>query len=70
MEVVRFMTDKYINKKWIDTKMKYDPLYLFENKREKFDRWLKKRIGGYEEPIQEPKVQKQTSVPVPKMTPV
>lgn len=40
------MTDKYINKKWIDTKMKHDPLYLFENKREKFDKWLKKRIGA------------------------
>ncbi len=49
-EVVRFMTDKYINKKWIDTKMKHDPLYLFENKREKFDRWLKKRTGGIPEP--------------------
>lgn len=39
------MTDKYINKKWIDTKMKYDPLYLFENKKTKFDKWLRKRIG-------------------------
>jgi hypothetical protein len=51
MEVVRFMTDKYINKKWIDTKMKHDPLYLFENKRDKFEKWLKKKLGGssYEE---------------------
>jgi hypothetical protein len=49
-EVVRYMTDKYINKKWIDTKMKYDPLFLFENKREKFDRWLRKRMGGAPEP--------------------
>jgi hypothetical protein len=39
------MTDKYINKKWIDTKMKHDPLYLYENKREKFDRWLSKKLG-------------------------
>ena len=35
------MTKKYINKEWIDTKMKYDPLYLFENKRAKFDKWLR-----------------------------
>jgi hypothetical protein len=43
------MTEKYINKKWIDTKMKYDPLYLFENKRAKFDKWLRKRMGVVEE---------------------
>ena len=45
------MTDKYINKKWIDTKMKHDPLYLFENKRDKFEKRLKKKLGGssYEE---------------------
>jgi len=49
MEVVRFMTDKYINKKWIDTKMKYDPVYLFENKKSKFDKWLSKRMGGVED---------------------
>jgi hypothetical protein len=39
------MTDKYINKKWIDAKMKHDPLYLFENKRTKFDKWRAKRTG-------------------------
>jgi len=44
------MTEKYINKKWVDTKMKHDPLYLFENKREKFDKWLRKRIGEHYEP--------------------
>jgi hypothetical protein len=43
------MTKKYINKEWIDTKMKYDPLYLFENKRAKFDKWLRKRMGVVEE---------------------
>jgi hypothetical protein len=26
--------------------MKHDPLYLFENKRAKFDKWLRKKIGG------------------------
>ena len=39
------MTDKYINKKWVDTKIKHDPLYLFENKKEKFDKWLRKKLG-------------------------
>ena len=45
-QVVQFMTDKYINRKWVDTKMKHDPLYLFENKREKFDKWLRKKLGA------------------------
>lgn len=63
------MTDKYINKKWIDTKMKYDPLFLFEKKREKFDKWLRKRTGGVEV-VEQPTIQKQTSVPTPKVTPV
>ena len=44
-QVVQFMTDKYINKKWVDEKMKHDPLYLFENKKEKFDKWLRKKLG-------------------------
>lgn len=80
MEVVRFMTDKYINKKWVDTKMKHDPLYLFENKKDKFDRWLRKRLGASkaadqdedepEEPPKLPKTQKAVSMPVPKPVPV
>jgi hypothetical protein len=28
--------------------MKYDPLYLFENKPEKFKKFLRKRMGGEE----------------------
>lgn len=59
------MTDKYINRKWVDTKMKHDPLYLFENKREKFDKWLKKKTGEYYEPEQ-PVIKKNASAPVPK----
>lgn len=39
------MTEKYVNKKWVDSKMKYDPLYLFENKPEKFKKFLRKRMG-------------------------
>lgn len=44
-EVRRFMTEKYVNKKWVDTKMHHDPLYLFENKPEKFQRFIAKRTG-------------------------
>ena len=55
------MTDKYINKKFVDTKMKYDPLFLFENKKSKFDRWLKKKVGA----IQEEEIpEKLSKVPV------
>lgn len=69
------MTDKYINKKWIDTKMKYDPLYLFENKKEKFDRWLRKRLGAApveDEPAKPTQKQPKqpVSAPVPKAAPV
>ena len=42
------MTEKYVNKRWIDSKMKYDPLYLFENKPEKFKKFLRKRMGNEE----------------------
>ena len=56
------MTDKYINKKWVDTKMKHDPLYLFENKKEKFDKWLRKKLGASKEDdevVPEPPIQKK-----------
>lgn len=48
--------------------MKHDPLYLYENKREKFDRWLNKKLGGSkveekEQPVV--KVQKIFSAPEP-----
>jgi hypothetical protein len=43
------MTEKYVQKRWVDAKMKYDPLYLFENKPEKFKKFLKKRMGAPEE---------------------
>jgi len=47
-EVKRFLTNKYVDKKWVDTKMKHDPLYLLENNLEKFQKFLKKRMGGIE----------------------
>lgn len=35
-EVRRFLTDKYVNKRYIDNKMKHDPLWLAENRPSKF----------------------------------
>ena len=59
------MTDKYINKKFVDTKMKYDPLFLFENKKSKFDRWLKKKVGAIQNEESEEEIPKKLSkVPV------
>lgn len=59
------MTDKYINKKFVDTKMKYDPLYLFENKKSKFDRWLKKKVGSIQNEESEEEIpEKLSKVPV------
>ena len=43
------MTDKYVDKKWVDSKMKHDPVYLFENNPEKFQRFLNRRQGKQEE---------------------
>jgi hypothetical protein len=45
-EVVRFLTDKYVNKKWIDKKMKRDPMILFEERPKKFAKWHKNMITG------------------------
>jgi hypothetical protein len=59
------MTDKYINKKFVDTKMKYDPLFLFENKKSKFDRWLKKKVGAIQNEESEEEIpEKLSKVPV------
>jgi hypothetical protein len=45
-EVKRFMTQKYVDLKWVDSKMKHDPVYLFENKPAKFQKFLDKRKGA------------------------
>jgi len=59
------MTDKYFKKKFVDTKMKYDPLYLFENKKSKFDRWLKKKVGAIQNEESEEEIpEKLSKVPV------
>ena len=44
-EVNQFLMNKYVNKKWIDTDVKYDPAQMFENHRSKFDRWVKKKLA-------------------------
>ena len=36
------MNQKYVEKRFVDTDMKYDPLYLFENKRSRFDKFVKR----------------------------
>ena len=49
IEVTRFLTEKYVNKRWVDTEMKYDPLYLWTNKRSRFDKFVQRalnRAGG------------------------
>ena len=48
-EVTRFLNEKYVEKRYVDTDMKYDPLYLWENKRNRFDKFVKRcinRAGG------------------------
>ena len=45
-EVNSFLTDKYVNKKWIDEDVKYDPVFMFENKRSKFERFVKRRLAA------------------------
>lgn len=45
-EVRRFLTDKYVSKKYVDGKMKHDPLWLCENRPSKFERFLKRRMRG------------------------
>jgi len=44
-EVNRFLYDKYVNKKWADESMKYDPVYMYENKKSKFERFVKRRLA-------------------------
>jgi len=39
------MSEKYVQKRWIDSKMKYDPLYLYENKPNKFKKFVSNRMG-------------------------
>lgn len=41
-EVTRFLKEKYVDKRWVDTDMKYDPLYLWENKRSRFGKFVKR----------------------------
>ena len=55
-EVTRFLKEKYVEKRYVDTDMKYDPLYLWENKRNRFDKFVKRcinRAGGNAEESEE-----------------
>lgn len=40
------MTAKYVDKKWVDTKMKHTPVELFESNPDKFARFVKRRTQG------------------------
>lgn len=40
--MTRFLNEKYVQKKWADQDMKHDPLYLWENKRSRFDKFVKR----------------------------
>ena len=44
-EVNRFLTEKYVNKRWADEDVKYEPVVMFETKRSKFDRFVKRRLA-------------------------
>ena len=44
-EVTRFLKEKYVDKKWVDTDMKYDPFYLYENKRSRFDKFVRRALN-------------------------
>ena len=44
-EVKRFLDDKYVHRKWVDPDMKYDPVTMYEQKRSKFDRWVKRKMA-------------------------
>ena len=56
------MTDKYVNKKWVDTNMKYDPMYLFENKKSRFDKFVARVYGDANEDSKE---EEEEAAPAP-----
>lgn len=39
-EVTEFMTNKYVNKKWVDENWSHDPAWLYENKPKKFQKYV------------------------------
>ena len=63
-DVKRILTEKYVDQKWIDTKLKHDPVYLLENKPKKFEKWLNKKLGKSDaEPDSDQDAPPQTSQP-------
>lgn len=45
-DVESFIRDKYVNRKWVDTKLSADPVTLFMTDRKKFERYVKKLVEG------------------------
>ena len=73
--VRQFLTDKYVNKKWVNTKMKHEPVWLYENRKNKYDKFVKKTMKALRGDIseeedqndsdQEPQKQAQKTVKQP-----
>ena len=45
----QFIRDKYVNKRWIDNKMKQDPVTLYKTDAKKFEKYVKAIYKGKEE---------------------
>ena len=52
-EVESFIRDKYVNKRWIDTKLSADPVTLYNQDRKKFERYVKGLTEGNREESEE-----------------
>ena len=44
-----FITDKYVNKRWVNPKLKADPAALYYQNRKQFDKYVKSLRGKEEE---------------------
>lgn len=52
-QVSQFLTDKYVNKKWVNSKMKHEPVWLYANRKSKYDRFVKKTMKALKGEISE-----------------
>eukprot|EP00351_Strombidinopsis_sp_SopsisLIS2011_P001244 CAMPEP_0116887194 /NCGR_PEP_ID=MMETSP0463-20121206/21466_1 /TAXON_ID=181622 /ORGANISM="Strombidinopsis sp, Strain SopsisLIS2011" /LENGTH=88 /DNA_ID=CAMNT_0004549215 /DNA_START=233 /DNA_END=499 /DNA_ORIENTATION=- len=62
-QVSQFLTDKYVNKKWVNSKMKHEPVWLFDNKRSKYDRFVKKTMKALKGEVSEEEEENNDSEP-------
>ena len=66
-EVTEFMTQKYINKKWADDNWSHDPAWLFENKPNKFQKYMQyyREQNGLksQEPVPQTKSEQKLEIP-------